>query len=335
MSSDNLDVLIVGEVAGGALHPSVFQLISAARKAKADGGQIALCIPDGALSDAKALMNVNVDTVYLMRQESLVDPSDAGIYDLLTAAVSETLARLSPHVVLISKSDAGAIVGARAAARHGAMFAADCIDLALNPQSGRIAVTRPVHGGSALAVYEFTGDGMQVISIRPGAFDTDQTTADSSPKIEALDLSDINLPERRAIHLETVLEAGDGVPLESADIVVAGGRGLGGTAGFDELRELCSLLDAALGASRAACDAGWIDHSHQVGLTGKSINPNTYITIGISGASQHMAGCSAARNIVAINRDPDANIFSHSRFGVVGDWQKVLPAFTATVAELE
>ena len=135
--------------------------------------------------------------------------------------------------------------------------------------------------------------------------------------------------------VETVVEESEGIPLEQADIVVSGGRGLGGTEPFDNLRELCGLLGAALGASRAACDAGWIDHSHQVGLTGKNISPTTYITVGISGASQHMAGCSSARNIVAIDKDPEANIFSHARYGVVGDWAKVLPAFTAAVAELD
>ena len=135
--------------------------------------------------------------------------------------------------------------------------------------------------------------------------------------------------------VETVLEESEGIPLEQADVVVSGGRGLGGPEPFDQLRELCGLLNAALGASRAACDAGWIDHSHQVGLTGKSISPTTYITVGISGASQHMAGCSSARNIVAIDKDREANIFSHARYGVVGDWAKVLPAFTAAVAELD
>ena len=94
------------------------------------------------------------------------------------------------------------------------------------------------------------------------------------------------------------------------------------------------MLGGAVGASRAACDAGWIDHSHQVGLTGKSISPNLYITVGISGASQHMAGCSSSRNIVAINKDGDANIFKEARFGVVGDWEQVLPAFIATVRDL-
>ena len=154
------------------------------------------------------------------------------------------------------------------------------------------------------------------------------------PEVERVDMSGVGVSGAVPVLVETVLEEGEGIPLEQADVVVSGGRGLGGPEPFEQLRELCGLLNAALGASRAACDAGWIDHSHQVGLTGKSISPTMYITVGISGASQHMAGCSSARNIVAIDKDREANIFSHARYGVVGDWAKVLPAFTAAVAEL-
>ena len=194
-------------------------------------------------------------------------------------------------------------------------------------------MTRPVHGGNALAVYEFRSDGLQVVSIRPGAFEA-LASSGGMPEVERVDMSGVGVSSAVPVLVETVLEEGEGIPLEQADVVVSGGRGLGGPEPFDQLRELCGLLNAALGASRAACDAGWIDHSHQVGLTGKSISPTMYLTVGISGASQHMAGCSSARNIVAIDKDREANIFSHARYGVVGDWAKVLPAFTAAVAEL-
>ena len=238
-----------------------------------------------------------------------------------------------PSVVLVGKTDAGSVVSARVAARFGAGLASDCIDLAVNAE-GRVAVTRPVHGGNALAVYEFAGDGLQVVSVRPGAFEAVEGVS-GMPEVERVEMSVIEVSGAVPVLVETVLEESEGIPLEQADVVVSGGRGLGGPEPFDQLRELCGLLNAALGASRAACDAGWIDHSHQVGLTGKSISPTTYITVGISGASQHMAGCSSARNIVAIDKDREANIFSHARYGVVGDWAKVLPAFTAAVAELD
>jgi electron transfer flavoprotein alpha subunit len=124
------------------------------------------------------------------------------------------------------------------------------------------------------------------------------------------------------------------VPLSEAKVIVAGGRGLGDPEAFDSLKELAKLFNGAVGASRAACDAGWIDHSFQVGLTGQSVAPDLYIAIGISGASQHMAGCAGSRNIVAINKDPDASIFLDARFGIVGDWKEVLPPFKEALERL-
>ena len=134
--------------------------------------------------------------------------------------------------------------------------------------------------------------------------------------------------------IEEVVKESEGIPLESAKVVVAGGRGLGDAKNFDLLRELAEILGGAVGASRAVCDAGWLDHEYQVGLTGKTITPDLYITVGISGASQHMAGCSSSKNIVAINKDPNANIFNSANYGVVGDWNAILPAFLEAVREL-
>ena len=326
----SVGVLIVGEVVDGELHPTVRQVVNAA-------GQIdqyaSLCLVVDDAFDVGALDSVGVGNVILLEHPNAADDGVGGVYSLLSELVCEAIERLQPSSVMFAKTDAGSVVSARVAARFGAGLAADCIDLAVNSSTGRVAVTRPVHGGNALAVYEFAGDGLQVVSVRPGAFDAN--VADGMPEVERVDVSGVSVSGAVPVLVETVSEAGEGIPLEQADVVVSGGRGLGGPEPFENLRELCGLLNAALGASRAACDAGWIDHSHQVGLTGKSISPTTYITVGISGASQHMAGCSSARNIVAIDKDREANIFSHARYGVVGDWVKVLPAFTAAVAELD
>lgn len=325
-------VLIVGEVVDGGLHPTVRQLVNAAGRV-ADASEVMLCLAvDGSFDDG-CLDGVSVGEVVLFEHPDAVSDGVSGVYSLLTELVCDAVERFEPGVVLVGKTDAGSVVSARLAARFGAGLASDCIDLALNTE-GRVAVTRPVHGGSALAVYEFADDGLQVVSVRSGAFEAAEG-ASRMPQVERVDVSGIGVDGAVPVLVETVVEKSEGVPLEQADVVVSGGRGLGGAEPFDQLRELCGLLNAALGASRAACDAGWIDHSHQVGLTGKSISPTTYITVGISGASQHMAGCSSARNIVAIDKDREANIFSHARYGVVGDWAKVLPAFTAAVAELD
>jgi electron transfer flavoprotein alpha subunit len=134
--------------------------------------------------------------------------------------------------------------------------------------------------------------------------------------------------------VNVVAEESEGVRLEDARIVVSGGRGLGGPEPFSQIEALAGVLSAGVGASRAAVDSGWVPPAWQVGLTGKTITPDLYITVGISGASQHMAGCSGAKVLVAINKDSEANIFKECRYGVVGDWQKVLPAFTEAVREL-
>ena len=138
----------------------------------------------------------------------------------------------------------------------------------------------------------------------------------------------------RARVVQKVKEEVRGIKLEEAPIVVSGGRGMGGPEGFKELDDLAKLLKGAVGASRPACDSAWIPDTSQVGLTGKVVTPDLYIAVAISGSSQHMAGCSGAKVIVAINKDPEANIFKEARFGVVGDWKKVLPAFKQKVKEL-
>jgi electron transfer flavoprotein alpha subunit len=125
-----------------------------------------------------------------------------------------------------------------------------------------------------------------------------------------------------------------GIKIEDARVVVAGGRGIGSAEGFKQLEELAKLLKGAVGASRPPCDNNWIADTAQVGLTGKIIAPEVYFAIAISGSSQHMSGCSGAKTIIAINKDKEANIFRQARFGVVGDWKKVLPAFTQKVKEL-
>ena len=126
----------------------------------------------------------------------------------------------------------------------------------------------------------------------------------------------------------------EGIRLEDVNVVVAGSRGIGNAEGFKQLEELAKIVKGAVGASRPPCDNGWVPDSVQIGLTGKIVTPDLYIAIGLSGSSQHMSGCSGSKTIVAINKDPEANIFKVSHYGTVGDWKKVLPAFTDKIKEL-
>ena len=259
---------------------------------------------------------------------SEIDTSDIGVYEQATADIASVVNSINPEVVLFSKSDFGSLVGARVAFRIGAAFAADCTEI--SNSGGSVIVTRPVFGGSALAEYEIT-TSQAVITLRPGAFLI--ATEKGTPSID--DFTPEVAVDRRALVSGTVLESREGIRLEDANVIVSGGRGLGGPEPFSVLHDLANVLDGAVGASRAACDAGWVDHAYQVGLTGKSVSPEVYIAVGISGASQHMAGCSSSRAIVAINKDADSNIFKEARYGVVGDWEKVLPAFLDAVRNLK
>ena len=257
-----------------------------------------------------------------------VDESDIGIYEQATTDIFQIINRVHPDVVLFNKSDFGSLVAPRVAFRLGVVFASDCMEI--SNVDGSIVVTRPVFGGSALADFEVAAS-QSVITLRPGSFSA--STETGNPSVEEF-ISDVTVDQRASV-LDTIEESREGVRLEDANVIVSGGRGLGGPEPFSVLHDLANVLEGAVGASRAACDAGWIDHAYQVGLTGKSVTPDLYIAVGISGASQHMAGCSSSRAIVAINKDADSNIFKEARYGVVGDWEKVLPAFLSAVRDIK
>lgn len=325
-------ILVIGEVQDGAIASVSGELLAAAHKLADEGvdGGVSLVVMGDDLSAITAAEAPGADRVIMVSHPALKDGGTGG-YDAPVLAVAAIYESMTPDVILFAKTDFGAVAGPRLAFRLGAPVAQDCIDVALDSDSGRVAVTRPVFGGNALAVYVFNGDGPQVATIRPGVFDPIE--GEGAGAVEQFGVDEV-MEGVRTVLVETVLQESEGVRLEDADVIISGGRGLGGPEPFDQLHELADLLGGAVGASRAACDAGWVDHSYQIGLTGKSVKPNLYLSIGISGASQHMAGLSGARNIVAINKDVDANIFKAARFGVVGDWEKVLPAFMATVRDL-
>jgi len=192
--------------------------------------------------------------------------------------------------------------------------------------------TKPVYGGNAQAVFTVETDP-QIVTVRTKAMTA--LAPDTSRKGEVINLpAEPDASAMKSRILDRVVEEVAGIKLEDAPVVVSGGRGIGGAEGFKQLEELAKLLKGAVGASRPPCDNDWVPDTAQVGLTGKIIAPEVYFAIAISGSSQHMSGCSGAKTIIAINKDKEANIFRHARFGVVGDWKKVLPAFTQKIKEL-
>lgn len=319
-------ILIVSEGSSTGPLPVTLELIAAARRVAADGDTVAVALAGAELAGMEQLP---VDRVYVLEHPELGE-SDQGLFEVTAAALARLAVETGPSAVLFARSELSSVLAPKLAHALGAPVAQDCTGIGLD--SGRIVVARPVFGGNAVARYRFTGDSAQVVVMRPGTIEP-LAGESGSPDIVNFDIGD-TIKERRTRLVRTVSEAAEGIRLEDADVVVSGGRGLGGPEPFAQLEELARLLGGAVGASRAACDAGWIDHSHQVGLTGKTVSPKVYITFGISGASQHMAGCSSARNIVAVNTDREANIFKEARFGVAGDWSRVLPAVIATLKDL-
>jgi electron transfer flavoprotein alpha subunit len=236
-----------------------------------------------------------------------------------------------PSVVLFGQTMIGRDMSPRLAARLGTAVTMDCVELSLDGE--KLQASRPCYGGSARARYTINGSP-QIATLRAKVYDPPERD-DSHPTEVVTQPADVSADAIRTRIVSRRKEEVEGVRLEDAAVVVSGGRGLGGPEGFQPLEELAGILGGAVGATRAVCDMGWYPVAAQVGLTGKVVTPDLYIAVGISGASQHMAGISQVKNIVAINKDPEANIFQAARFGVVGDWKEVVPAFMEKVRELK
>ena len=234
---------------------------------------------------------------------------------------------------MIGATNVGRDMGPRLSCRLKTGLTADCTAVDYDEETGNIAWTRPTFGGNLLAVIMCPAHRPQIGTVRPGVFKKGERKPENQPEIirEAISVK----PERIRTRLVEVLkEAGAGsVNLENAEIIVSGGRGIGGPKGFELLQELAELLGGEVGASRAAVDSDWIGHVHQVGQTGKTVGPKLYIACGISGAIQHVAGMSGSDTIVAINKDPDAPIFNIADYGIVGDLYTVIPALIREIKE--
>ena len=307
-------------IVAGAGDAGAPELVGAA---KALGGDVtALVIGAGARDVAG---RIDVTRALVADDPSLSDYMAERYLPVVVAAVEQA----QPDVVLFPHTLDWRELAPRAAFRLGAGLVTDCV--ALRREGDELLLTKPVYGGSVLAEYAISTTPAMA-TLRPRAFpavEAGSGTADIAElRVEAPTAPRTKLVER------SQAAATSGPGLKDAKVVVSGGRGLGGPENWHHVEELAQALGAAIGASRAVTDAGWVPAALQVGLTGTTVNPDLYVAIGISGAVQHMAGCSGARSLVAINRDPEANIFKHARFGVVGDYKEIVPALTARVKEL-
>ena len=255
--------------------------------------------------------------------------------DAYTNAMEYLIKKFGPTTLLIGATSYGRDLGPRLSCRLKSGLTADCTSLAVNEETKIMEWTRPAFGGNLMATIVCPDGRPQIGTIRPGVFKKAAFNESAAPEIirEEYHVA----PELIRTRLIRTIEeaAAEIVDLEGADIIVSGGRGVGGPEGFQVLKELADVLGGTVGASRAAVDAGWIPYAHQVGQTGKTVAPKLYIACGISGAIQHLAGMSGSDYIVAINRDEDAPIFEVANYGIVGNLFEVLPALTAEIKKLK
>lgn len=325
--SEQGGVLIVAETINGTLAPISAELAGAGQRLAADlgTGLVGLLLGDNLDAAAATLATLGVGRVLVGSSPQLAALQSDPIVTTLAAVVAAE----APAVLLFGHGADYRESAIRLAYRLGVAITTDCTGLRV--EDGTVVMTKPVYGGAAIGEYASEASPT-IATLRPRAFEPAEAGA-ASGEVRAVTLP-ADLASRTRV-LETVEESvGSGPRLKDAKLVVSGGRGVGGPENWPIIEDLADALGAAVGASRAVTDAGWVPPSHQVGLTGTTISPDLYVTVGISGAVQHIAGCSGSRNIVAINRDPDANIFRHARFGVVGDFQKIVPALTKRIRDL-
>jgi electron transfer flavoprotein alpha subunit len=236
---------------------------------------------------------------------------------------------VDPLVILLGQTMIGRDLAPRLAQRLGTAVAMDC--MALSMEGDKLLAERPAYGGAARARYTINGTP-QIATVRVKALDAPE--ASGSAEVVKKDAGVSADQIRTKITGRTKPES-TGIRLEDATVIISGGRGLGGPEAFQQLEELAGVLGGAVGASRAVCDLGWYPVAAQVGLTGKMVTPDLYIAVGISGASQHMAGISSVKNIASVNKDADASIFKASRWAVVHDWKEFMPLFLEEVKKVK
>jgi electron transfer flavoprotein alpha subunit len=267
--------------------------------------------------------------VYVIEDPALKEYST----DAYVAAVDKLCRETMPNIVLIGQTSMGRDLAPRLAFRLGTGLTTDCIELGIDPETKLMLQTKPVYGGNALAIVVCEQARPQMATVRPKSQEPLERDESRKGEVVAFD-GGIDPSKIRVKFVERVMAEMEGIKLEDAAVVVTGGRGMGAPEPFEQLAQLAKILGGAVGASRPPCDSGWVPANLQVGLTGKIVTPALYIAVAVSGASQHLSGCSGSKNIVAINKDPEANIFKVAQYGVVGDYKKILPPFTAKVKEL-
>jgi len=315
-------ILVFVEQRNGEIRPASLQAISEARRLGA--GPVSAVLPGSGVGDAAAALGAyGAEKLYVADDPNLALYSAEGY----TEVVAKAFEQASPVAIFFAGTAMGRDLGPRVAAHLGVGALADAVGVAL--EGNALVVRRPVYSGKAFATVDTAGKRPQVVSLRPNVFAAEEVGG--TAEVVTLDGLALSI---RAVVKELVDTGGGEIDVAEADIIVSGGRGIKGPENFALIRELADALGAAVGASRAVVDAGWIEHKHQVGQTGKVVSPSLYVACGISGAIQHLAGMSSSKVIVAINKDPDAPIFKVADYGIVGDLFTVIPPMVEAIKAL-
>ena len=319
-------ILTFVEQRDGNVRKASLEALSEARRQAAAGGfeVCAVLVGHGIAGKAAELGKYGAARVFVADEEKLARYSSEGYAQAVKLAVE----RCAPDAVFMAGTAMGRDLSGRLAARLGVGCLADVTQIRV--EGGAFVAVRPVYSGKAMATVDGGAAKPVVITLRPNVFAADGGGADAV----AEPLPAIDTPIRAVVR-EVAAAGGGELDVAEADAIVAGGRGMKGPENFGMIRDLAQAIGGAVGASRAAVDAGWIEHSHQVGQTGKVVSPSLYLACGISGAIQHLAGMSSSKVIVAINKDAEAPIFKVADYGIVGDLFQVIPALTGEVRKLK
>jgi len=316
-------ILAIAEQIDGVFRKVTYEALSEGKRIAGSLGcdLTAVVLGAGVEDISKELGKYGADRILIADNPALSEY----LTDAYTNVIADIIQKEDPAAVVLGASTQGRDLSARLSARLGAALAMDCVSVSVDGEN--LIATRPMYGGKIMADVALEGK-LRIVAIRPNAMSIAESAGAGA--VEKLDVDagkiDLNFVEKK-------LETGK-IELTEADVVVSGGRGMGGS-DYSVVEELAELLEGAVGASRSSVDEGWRSHSDQVGQTGKVVSPNLYIAAGISGAIQHLAGMSSSKVIVAINKDSEAPIFSKADYGIVGDLFEVLPIVKEEIKKLK
>jgi electron transfer flavoprotein alpha subunit len=320
------NILVFGEVENGKLSSITIQLLGIGRKLADDMGQELHLLFVGELfkGDGDEGYIYGADKVYVLGDPLLHNY----MTDSYLQAMEQIVSTQKPSIVLFGQNDIGMDLAPRLAFRLKTGVTLDCVDLQIDEASKALRQVKPVFGGKAECHYYNKNSGPQIVTVRDRAFEGAVRDETRTGEPEHLSISlDVSKFRTRFLEKRTDESRSLAERLLSSQIVISGGRCMGGEQGFNILKETADILDGTIAGSRPSVDYGWIPHALQVGLTGQKIAPELYFAVGISGAIQHMAGCLKSKTIISINIDEEAPIFRFSHYGVVGDYKEVLRGF--------